>query len=391
MACLQEKGLATSHFPRLSNALKSGKTYWQDRSIGEITPHDVRHLLQELDNQTTKRENTSKWSYHTVYTYKVLNMLFKYLMTEGFISVNPVAKVSQPKYTPRKPQILNTQDLRKLLQIEGFEDQIGQATVIAFAFALRRGEVLGLPWQDIDFSRKQVHITRQALYLNGKMILADLKMPSSNRTIPLHPFAEKVLLQQRAYIEALKIVAGTCWQENDLVFPSKAGTLWDFSQFDKAFRRRREKLGLSIRFHDIRHTAASWMVSQKGIAAAQKLLGHAQITTTLLYYTHSRKAACLSWMDPSSKTRNATHRKTRQTIQQMSRESIMKRPNLSLANPRQWQLKGLHDTHMGVQVAQPSPCTPIFGGTRPQDAHIQVPPARLERATYGFEVRRSVH
>ena len=161
--------------------------------------------------------------------------------------------------------------------------------------------MLGLQWQDIDFSRKQVHITKQALYLNGKMILADLKTPRSNRTLPLHPFAEKVLLEQRAYIETLKSFAGKRWQENDLVFPSKVGTLWDSSQFDKAFRRHRKKLGLFIRFHDIRHTAASWMVAKKGLTAAQKLLGHAQSTTTLLYYTHSVEPpeSSLSLLDES--------------------------------------------------------------------------------------------
>jgi len=277
-------------------------SYWHDRPIEGITPRDVRRLLQDIDNQMAKTENNaSGWASRTVYTYKVLNMLFKYLAVEGFISTNPVAKVPRPKHTAREPKILNAQDLRKLLQIEGFEDQIGRAIFIAFAFALRRGEVLGLRWQDIDFEREQVHITKQAFALKGKMHLADLKTSSSNRTIPLHPQAKAVLLEQRAFVETLKAFAGKRWQENDLVFPSKTGTLWDSSQFSKAFRRRREKLGLSLRFHDIRHTAASWMVAQKGITAAQKLLGHAQSTTTLLYYTHSIEPpeSSLSLLDES--------------------------------------------------------------------------------------------
>jgi len=283
----KQKSLKPRSYYEYEGFLNRAQDYWGDRTCSAITSRDVREFLQEFDNQIHKNKPHSGWARRTEYAHEILRMFFSHLVADGVILTNPVSAVPRPKHVPRPPQILNSEGLQKILQVEGFEDQIGRAIVIGFAFALRRGEVLGLRWQDIDFERKQVHIVQQATAIKGKMVLSSLKTASSNRIIPLHPYAEKILAQQFSYVETLKAFAGSRWQENDLVFPSKIGTLWDSSQFGKAFQRRREKLGLSVRFHDLRHTAASWMVAKRGITAAQKLLGHAQSTTTLLYYTHS--------------------------------------------------------------------------------------------------------
>jgi integrase len=91
----------------------------------------------------------------------------------------------------------------------------------------------------------------------------------------------KILQQER-------IEAGDRWEENDLIFPSSIGTPWDNRNMYKYYKRFLEEAGLpDIRFHDLRHTAATLML-QQGVhpKVVQERLGHADITLTLNTYSH---------------------------------------------------------------------------------------------------------
>ncbi|RME55720.1 site-specific integrase [Candidatus Parcubacteria bacterium] len=265
--------------------------YWGDRDCSSITTADARQLLMDInDSIKASTGNTEAgWTRRAEYTYRVLKMLFDYLTQEHMIPTNPLTSLARPRHRPRSPRVLTQKELRALLQVRGFEDVLGRALVVAYAFALRRGELLGLRWRDIDFERAEVRISMQGIYLRGQgMVLADLKTPSSRRVIGMNALEIHVLHEQQRYLQLLKDFAGTDWQEHDLVFPSQVGTLWDYSQFGKAFRKRCAELRLlDLRFHDLRHTAATYMVKAKGIKKAQKLLGHSEATTTLQFYVHS--------------------------------------------------------------------------------------------------------
>ncbi|MHB8933142.1 MAG: site-specific integrase [Bellilinea sp.] len=134
---------------------------------------------------------------------------------------------------------------------------------LAFSTGMRRGELLGLQWKDLDWNTGQLHVRRQVYRPEGGgFIFQTPKTDKGTRGIRLGKgMLEALRIQYNNTIPLMQAIAGNDWQEYDLMFPSTRGTPRDGYTVSKEFHHLVEKAGLPIiRFHDIRHTVASIML-----------------------------------------------------------------------------------------------------------------------------------
>jgi integrase len=159
---------------------------------------------------------------------------------------------------------------------------------MAVATGLRQGELLGLRWSDLDWQTRRLHVQRQLQRIKGGHEFSEPKSAAGRRVIVLGEETIRKLREDLDFQTKEKQNAKELWHENDLVFPSTIGTPWDHSNLYKNYKLFLKKADLpDIRFHDLRHTAATLML-QQGVHAqiVQERLGHADITLTLNTYSH---------------------------------------------------------------------------------------------------------
>lgn len=164
---------------------------------------------------------------------------------------------------------------------------------IAFALALgtglRRGEILGLRWTDIDETADTLTVGQTLSTVRGQLVFGPPKTPESRRTIPLDRALLKRLREHRQRQREHRILLGPDYQDHGLVVQSARGTPVGPRIFGRVFDRLQSAAGVPrIRLHDLRHTHASWLLSM-GVDARTiaDRLGHTQVSFTLQTYAHS--------------------------------------------------------------------------------------------------------
>lgn len=157
---------------------------------------------------------------------------------------------------------------------------------------MRRGEVLGLRWPDIDFKKNLIAIRQQAkidpLAEKDKLILGSLKTDSSYRTIPIGHGLVVILKQQKIQRAREKMTLGDAYSDNKLVFAKADGNIVPPNTLGTWFDRLMDKIAMPKRnFHQLRHTFVSVAISQgQNIKAISAVIGHSKISTTLDEYGH---------------------------------------------------------------------------------------------------------
>ena len=160
---------------------------------------------------------------------------------------------------------------------------------LAVKTGMRKDELLGLKWFDLEWNSRYLRILRQAQRVPGEGIkFVDPNTRAGKRTTPLGRTMLQILSEHKRKQQLGKAVAGERWKENNLVFRSSIGTPQSDSNLLKEFRSLLEKAGLpKIRFHNLRHTAASIMLNNgRNFIEVSKMLGHSQPSTTMNTYAH---------------------------------------------------------------------------------------------------------
>jgi integrase len=160
---------------------------------------------------------------------------------------------------------------------------------LAASTGMRRGEILGLRWKDVDLERRRLTV-RQQLSRQGEAVsFGQPKTKAGRRSIALDPATINVL---RALREARKVIVGqfgAAYQPHDLVFARADGSPHDPDSVSHTFDRLVRAAGLpAIRLHDLRHTHAT-LALQAGVhpKVVQERLGHSSISVTLDLYSHA--------------------------------------------------------------------------------------------------------
>ena len=210
------------------------------------------------------------------------------------IDHNPCADMTKPRVPKKEMQIWDALQVRTFLATAE-SDRLFALYVLALDTGARQGELFGLQWPDVDFKTGTLKIQRQLAELRGKLALKEPKTRAGQRTVQLSPFALNALNghRQRMLAEGRDVKAG-------LIFCDTSGGFLRKSNLTRqGYQRIVKRAGLpQIRFHDLRHCAASLLLaSGVNIKVIQSRLGHEHIETTLGIYSHLLPAAQMDAAD----------------------------------------------------------------------------------------------
>ena len=224
------------------------------------------------------------------YIHAVLHRALKQALRWGLVPRNASESVDLPRLGNEEVEALLPEEVRAFFEAAQ-EDRLEALYVVAVTVGLRRGELLGLRWTDLKLDGEpKLRVGRQLQRMrdgSGRRFVAP--KGGKGRTIHLPARTVEALKAHRTRQAEVRLKAGPLYQDARLVFASEIGTPLEPSNIDRrSFKPLLEKAGLpNIRFHDLRHTCATVLLSQ-GVNPkfVQELLGHADIKLTLGTYSH---------------------------------------------------------------------------------------------------------
>lgn len=260
--------------------------------LEKLEPGDVRSMLKHYaapPGVDVKRHKSGLGPQSLHHLRAVLRTALNQAIKDGKISRNAAALADPPK-VPRKEMSAFDPDQATafLAAIQGHPFEA--LFTLALSTGMRKGEVLGLRWSDVDLDNGTLHVTKTLQRINQQYRLVDPKTELSGRVVPLPPIAVEALKAQRAKQSALELKAkpGHWMNTLSLVFTTAYGAPQDGSVVTHEFQDVCDKAGLPvIRFHDLRHSFVS-LVGGTGVdvAVVSKMIGHSTITLTLNTYRH---------------------------------------------------------------------------------------------------------
>ncbi len=245
--------------------------------LDKLTPLQVQGLISEIqDASGTARAAKCR---------TILYSAYKQAIRWQLVTRNPVEATDPVREQPREMTLWEPRQAARFLDTAR-EHRLYAFFYLGMATGLRRGELLGLRWRDIEGSMIQVRQT--FVKVGGKLILSTPKTRKGYRTVALSPDVLEVLLLHRQRQEAEQAALGVYWPETDLVFTSEVGTLLNPDNLKRVRNNLMDKAQVPrVRLHDLRHLHAS--VAIKGGMDAKVLadrLGHSRASFTLDRYTH---------------------------------------------------------------------------------------------------------
>ncbi len=257
------------------------KPYIGSIPLDKLTTLQAQELYKKLLNsgRVDRKESQKKPKGLSVKTvrniHQVLSSAMDFAKSQKLIVMNPTEACALPKLEHREMKTLTADKLSAFLQ-EAKRSGVYEMYYLELATGLRRGELLGLKWEDVDLESGVLHIRRQIARINGEVVEAPLKTKNSYRTLSIGTDAVEILRGQKAQAVS------------DYVFPSPAGGPISPDSVLNMLHRVLKRAGLpKVRFHDLRHTFAT-LALQNGVdvKTVSGMLGHYSAGFTLDTYAH---------------------------------------------------------------------------------------------------------
>jgi integrase len=248
------------------------------RRLESLTTANVRQMISKVTEQASAA--TAKEA------HRVLRTALTAACRDELISRNVVQLVPAPRVEPRELHPWSLDETLTFLEAAR-TDPLYPAFVLAVALGLRRGEILGLQWRDVDLDRRTLTV-RTTLNRGGKELYLDTTKNRRARVIPIPLMCVAPLRWQRLRQAARRDANGADWHDSDHVFTTRSGRPIEPRNLYRSFLRIAASAGLpQVRLHDTRHGCASLLFAA-GVAprTVMEILGHSQIAVTMNVYTH---------------------------------------------------------------------------------------------------------
>lgn len=280
----------------LGNACRGQNIAYSSASkICEALKVSLNDLFQPIDPVRTLSDTTIQ-HYHRLIS-DILNDAVKW----GCIPFNPCTKISSPRAAAPDILYLDDQQAKELVELLRKAPGIyRRAVLLLLLTGMRRGELLGLEWHDIDWNNKCIYIRRTSQYLPSKGVYTDTtKTKTSNRLVLISDQVIMILRQQHLWQRLQADRLGVNWVNSGRIVVSEDGTPMHPDRLTRWFSHFIAGTDLPpIHLHSLRHTYASLCIS-KGIPLPEvsAQLGHANVATTARIYTHSIRSARIAAAD----------------------------------------------------------------------------------------------
>lgn len=257
-------------------------THFRGRAIQDVSTIEIKKYLAYLRKDYRTKQGKPLSDKTIRHTYCVLVLIFDFAAEERYITESPMRNVDCPKIAKKKVDALSKE------QAEYFFTLLPQCDAefrcmlyLLITTGLRRGELLGLRWKNIDFDGLTITVENNVTYAPGQgNIFGTTKTRESERTIPMLPGVAKELKEYKA--------AQSAKSRLGLVFPGKidADKPRAPSAITHRVKRFMKKNGLpDLSPHDLRHSCATLLVANGAdIKSIQEILGHTDASTTLNFY-----------------------------------------------------------------------------------------------------------
>ena len=255
-------------------------------NLGEIKVRDLRpENIQAFYNRLFDGEVG-------VYTIRkihiTLHSALQQAVRTGMIGRNPASFAQPPKEPANEMSILNESQVSQLL-VAAQGHRLEALIHLAVISGMRQMELLGLKWSDLDWIRQTLKIERQLLKPDGNGVrFSAPKTRYGKRSIALGKKTVEILRKHYEQQQADQRKAGEAWKEYGLIFTTQNGTPINARNLLRDYKKLLHSAGLPpIRFHDLRHTAASILLNQGvPVIIVSRRLGHARASITLDIYGH---------------------------------------------------------------------------------------------------------
>jgi integrase len=246
--------------------------------LKSLTPAHVRGLYRnKLDSGLAPRT--------VQYIHVTLHKALKQAVMDGLIPRNVTEAVKAPQAHRKEIKPLNPTQIKALLSAAR-GDRLEALYVLAIHTGLRRSEILGLKWTDVDLETGILSVQRS---LDTDGTFNPPKRNKSRRTVKLTGRAAEALKGHRARQNEERLRLGSLWEDHDLVFPNRVGKPMNADNlYHREFKPLLKRAGLSgFTFHSLRHTCATLLLSKNvNPKIVQEMLGHATISQTMDTYSH---------------------------------------------------------------------------------------------------------
>ena len=301
---LKEQKITKTRFSEESGvSLTTLTAIFRGKNVEPVIAQKICSALNQSYNsffETVNEERTL--SSKTIQHYhRLISSIMQKAVKWQVIVANPCERVDPPKVKNANIEYLD--DVQSIHLLELLEEQPIQyrCAVEALLFTgMRRGELLGLEWSDIDFENHIINIQRSSLYLADRGIFEDdTKNRSSRRVIKVPTSAMASLRRLKAWQAQQSLAMGTAWQKSDRVFTTFEGAPMHPDTLSGWFHDFIQKTDLpQIHLHSLRHTNATLNIANGiSVTTVAGQLGHANASTTTKIYAHAIQAAQVAAAD----------------------------------------------------------------------------------------------
>ncbi len=212
-------------------------------------------------------------------------------VTWDLVPRNVAALSEPPEVAPYRARTITLAQMQHLLAVASAlppQHRYLNSIVRPGLLGLRRGEVLGLRWQDLDWHERTLTVVMNLQRIDGAFVLVRPKTGGSQRTVPVPASFITILHQHRAHQLPTRVWAGSAWQDHDLVFCTRHGKPLSPNNVLDDWRSLLKRADVpSMRFHEPRHSFATLLLKRRvPTKVVQEMLGHSDARVTTQIYQH---------------------------------------------------------------------------------------------------------